>query len=260
MCIVGKGKVKNACAVCGKFGHRAAECWSRDDAKSKGKGWQKGRGNETERSVRTCFGCGSTSHVIRDCPWKNQKGKGEGKQNNQGTGTGTMVKACFGCGSASHIFGDCPDKSSKQVYGVGADEESELLFVGHVITKDGKNVKDGDDGNHNDEGAEALELVMKQARKTQEKPWWKVYGGAEDGNSKKKDVMRPSVVNLKGTRKIIEEKSPVVVQKASLRISISSKILGLFPGGPGMREGSFGCKTVVCVHARIHRSKRNVDW
>ena len=69
----GKGKGKGACYACGQQGHIAALCPNKGQQeanyKGRGKGEQKGAGQTGAwPRTRTCFGCGSTEHLIRDCP------------------------------------------------------------------------------------------------------------------------------------------------------------------------------------------------
>ena len=62
-------------------------------------GYQKQRG--------TCFGCGSTSHMLRDCPKS-------AKRN-----AATRPKRCFVCNDVSHIARYCPNNDVKQGKGQG---------------------------------------------------------------------------------------------------------------------------------------------
>ena len=88
----GKGKGKGACFTCGAYGHRAAECPNTGTGKGqkgKGKGGQKGwgqgqgwtqwpswsPGQGAASTTRACFRCGSTAHMLRDCPAKTGKFK-----------------------------------------------------------------------------------------------------------------------------------------------------------------------------------------
>ena len=162
VCTVGKGKGKNACFVCGKFGHRAAECWNKGGVKGqkgKGKGWQKGWSVEA----------GSLT----------QKGKDRGWQKGGSAEAGTLTRAWFGCGSTDHLLRGCPNKTSRQVQEILVEEQSEILFIGHTevtradddrkkVEKRGcgmvKGVENGFDKDYKDNGFGALMLVMKQVK------------------------------------------------------------------------------------------------
>ena len=102
---VGKGKGKGKCWTCGEVGHRAAECqkggWNN---KGKGKGMQFGKGGA----------------------WNEYSKGAKG-------GVTPMPRACFGCGSTSHLLKDCPSKVTHKVQEVRDDEEDvEILFIGHT--------------------------------------------------------------------------------------------------------------------------------
>ena len=73
-------KEKGECWTCGEVGHRASECskrgWYGKGGKGKSGQWnantkRDGKGSKggwTAPMVRACFGCGSTAHLIQDCP------------------------------------------------------------------------------------------------------------------------------------------------------------------------------------------------
>ena len=85
-----KGKGKGKCWTCGEGGHRAAEC-----PKGKGKGgtWPGYKGGSWGKSGYKGEG---------------KNGKGEGKAG-KGTWTSLMPRACFGCGSTTRLMRDCPN-------------------------------------------------------------------------------------------------------------------------------------------------------
>ena len=44
-----------------------------------------------------------------------------------------MVRACFGCGSTAHLIQDCPHRTTQKVQEVREEmEEPEILFIGHT--------------------------------------------------------------------------------------------------------------------------------
>ena len=73
----GKGKSKSEpCKSCGKLGHKAADCWYKDAAKSttttstptaKDKGKGKPKENDVEKFTGTCHHCQKPGHKISDC-------------------------------------------------------------------------------------------------------------------------------------------------------------------------------------------------
>ena len=77
--------------------------WSYVDALGKGKGG-KGKGGYGKATGKgfngTCYMCGETGHLARDC----QKGKGKGK------GKGLI---CWGCGKEGHPQFMCPENKGK---------------------------------------------------------------------------------------------------------------------------------------------------
>ena len=109
-----KGKGKGECWTCGQTGHRAAEC-----PKGKGKtGWS-GKGGWANNANNQWAG--------------NNKGEGKGAK---GGWAPQMPKACFGCGSTTHLMRDCPNnpnKMDRQVQEVREEgNEPEILFIGHL--------------------------------------------------------------------------------------------------------------------------------
>ena len=58
--------------------------------------------------------------------------KGDGK-GSKGGWTSAMVKACFGCGSTTHLIQDCPHRTTQKVQEVREEaDEPEILFIGHT--------------------------------------------------------------------------------------------------------------------------------
>ena len=107
-----KGKGKGKCWTCGEAGHRAAEC---PKGKGKGGGWHNKGGYKGD----------------------GKNGKGEGKTG-KGSWTTTTPRACFGCGSMTHLVKDCPNnRVTQQVQEVrGEPEEPEVLFIAHTTVQD----------------------------------------------------------------------------------------------------------------------------
>ena len=102
-----KGKGKGECWTCGEVGHRAADCPKGNSGKSYGKGgWSekggwKGRGGWYGKDG-----------------WN---GKGAEYKTGKGGWAPPMVKACFGCGSTAHLMRDCPNKEGQRVQQVETD-------------------------------------------------------------------------------------------------------------------------------------------
>ena len=105
----GKG-FQGSCYVCGGFGHTQWECPK--GSKGKGKGYDKGfgkgygkdnfKGGHQYKGYDKGFGKGYGKDG-----WYG-KGKGE-----YGKGGMTSQRACFGCGSTEHILKDCPKNPNK---------------------------------------------------------------------------------------------------------------------------------------------------
>jgi hypothetical protein len=54
---------KGTCNHCGKQGHKAADCFSKEAGDSGGKGKRSGK----------CFNCGKLGHFAHECPKKNEE-------------------------------------------------------------------------------------------------------------------------------------------------------------------------------------------
>lgn len=73
------------CYACGKTGHIAHDCWSRNSSDSK-----KGNGSRN-KETRVCYKCGKPGHIIRDCMSKD-KGRGDNSGNLSNTAMLTLPK------------------------------------------------------------------------------------------------------------------------------------------------------------------------
>jgi hypothetical protein len=112
-----KGKGKGKCWTCGETGHRAAEC---PKGKGKASTWQGKNGGGWYKGGYKGDGKG---------------GKGEGKAG-KGGWTNPMPRACFGCGSTAHMLRDCPNnKTAHDIHEVSGDEP-EVLFIGQTVVQD----------------------------------------------------------------------------------------------------------------------------
>ncbi len=65
---LGKGEEMKLCGICKKGGHREENCWFKKEGASSQ------TGVEQKGSIKRCFKCRSTDHVIKDCPRKNEVG------------------------------------------------------------------------------------------------------------------------------------------------------------------------------------------
>ena len=83
----------------------------------------KGKGNEKG----ACFSCGMFGHGVRECSIKGA-GKGKKGKRKWWQPSVTPTRAWFGCGSTSHFLRDCPSENSQHVREVVADEGPEVFF------------------------------------------------------------------------------------------------------------------------------------
>ena len=121
----GKGKGKGACWTCGEIGHRAADC---PKGGKGGKGWY-GRGGENSKGNWNFKGAPQWT--------KNHKGDGKGAKSGWIAPT---VKACFSCGSTTHLVRDCPNNGDRRVQEVRDESsEPEVLFIGSTEAVDEEN-------------------------------------------------------------------------------------------------------------------------
>lgn len=120
---IGKGMFKGECWTCGAPGHRSFEC----PAGIKGKGHVKGVG----KGEGGGHGKGAPYPSYQKGDFKGGKGTG-----GKGTWAATTTRACFNCGSTTHLMRDCPGRAALKVQEVSAEEESEVLFIGHTTAID----------------------------------------------------------------------------------------------------------------------------
>jgi cellular nucleic acid-binding protein len=96
----GKGGFQGQCWVCGEFGHSSRFC-PKGKGKASDKGMGKGYGKDNFKGGLQFKGFG------KGYGWYG-KGKGD-----FGKGGGTAQRACFGCGSTEHLLKDCPKAPNK---------------------------------------------------------------------------------------------------------------------------------------------------
>ena len=81
-----KKRFKGNCLTCGKQGHKSAECWEKEENKSKRpKNWKKkspdsednGPGDKKSKFSGTCWNCGEQGHRSSNCPKKERANKAE---------------------------------------------------------------------------------------------------------------------------------------------------------------------------------------
>ena len=126
---IGKGKGKGKCWTCGEPGHRAVEC-----PKGKGKsgglqsaGW---KGGWSKGGTK-----GGGKYGYYGDKGGNYNGKG-GKDGGKGL---QMTRACFGCGSTAHLLRDCPEAPVKREVQQVRDEGREVpevLVIARTTAKD----------------------------------------------------------------------------------------------------------------------------
>ena len=109
---VGKGGGKKGgkgfqghCYVCGEFGHSQWDC-----GKGKGKNSSKGYGKDGANGKGFGKDGGKGPWYGKGYGKEGSYGKGIGKDG----GKGGMPRACFGCGSTEHLLKDCPKRGGGQ--------------------------------------------------------------------------------------------------------------------------------------------------
>ena len=125
-----KGKGKGKCWTCGEAGHRAAECTKGGGKGKSNDGYGKGGGYKGDMYGYKGDWYGKDNfkggYQAKGYGW-NGKGKGE-----LGKGGGSTMRACFGCGSTDHILRDCPKQANKVNQVTEEQEQDEILFIGRV--------------------------------------------------------------------------------------------------------------------------------
>ena len=69
-----KKRFEGMCNVCGKQGHKAVDCWEKEENKHKRpSNWKKGKNGNMRKLA--CFLCGEEGHKVFDCPKKPHSAK-----------------------------------------------------------------------------------------------------------------------------------------------------------------------------------------